>query len=154
MPETTKRRRRSSTTAEPQPQSQQQSTHTRIELRWPTDAREVEDLAKLAGQIKANPGRRGEAGMYVIHLWSRVLHGELSPSAFWEMFGVVLPAPTPPMYPMMAMSGMYPGMVPGIAPPQGYEASNVSSVAEDPEAEARKRRRSENRKAQADQWSS
>src|SRR5262245_48459979 len=137
MPESKKRQRRSSTTAEPQPQ--QQPTHTRIELRWPTDAREVEDLANLAGKIKANPGRRGEAGMYVIHLWSRVLHGELSPSAFWEMFGVMLPTPTPPMYPMVAMSGMYPGMVPGMALPQGYEAGNVLPVAEDPEVEARKR---------------
>src|SRR5437764_12266039 len=139
MPDTTKRQRRSSKAAEPQPQ--QQPTHTRIELRWPTDAREVEDLANLAGKIKANPGRRGEAGMYVIHLWSRVLHGELSPSAFWEMFGVMPPAPAPPMYPVM-----YPGMVPAMVPPQGYEAGNglPSVPVEDPEAEAKRRKRSEN----------
>jgi len=149
MPDTNKRQRRSSTAAEPEPQ--QQPAHTRIEMRWNIDAREVEDLANLAGKIRGNPGRRGEAGMYVIHLWSRVLHGELSPSAFWEMFGVMPPAP--PMYPVMAMSGMYPGMV----PPQGYEAGNAlppSVPVEDPEIEAKKRKRSENRKAQADQWSS
>jgi hypothetical protein len=137
---------------QPRRKAQQEPTsatpqHTRIEMRWLTDARELKDLSQLAEQMKGNPAKRAEAGAYVIHLWSRVLHGELSPGAFWELFGVPLPPPVS-LYSPMPMPGMYPGMVPPSAPVE----QPASPPAEDPEAIARKQKRVRNRQAVADEY--
>lgn len=122
--------------------------HTRIETRWPITARELDDLAALAMKLPAgNPNRRGEAAAYIINMWSRVVHGELSPSAFWEFFGVSMPAPAPqPLSYPHPMMGMFPAM-------PGYDQAAMQPSQKDPEALARKRKREENSKAFVDDFS-
>jgi hypothetical protein len=127
--------------------------HTRIETRWPITARELDDLAELAMKLPVgNPNRRGEAVAYIINMWSRVVHGELSPGAFWEFFGVSLPAPQPPSYPgyPYPMMGMFPAM-------PGYDQAAMQPQAppqtqNDSEATAHKRKRAENSKAFVDDF--
>ena len=128
--------------------------YIRIETRWFPEEREVEDLAKIARQISGHPTKRVEAMAYIIRLWSRVLHGELSPSAFWELFGVALPQaqsqPTPPLYPYPMM---YPGMIPGMP---GMLPGMPTTPAPPPEPPAedaeRKRKLVRNRQAVADEY--
>jgi hypothetical protein len=64
----------------------------RMEVRLPEQSREVRDLERLAKRVKGNVTRRGEAATYIIRLWSSVLHGEISPATFWDMFGVQMPS--------------------------------------------------------------
>ena len=111
---------------------------TRLEMSWPVGSRELDDLARVAERIRGNPGRRGEASAYVIRLWSQVLHGEISTTSFWEMFGVTAQASAAPMVPPK------PSPAPAIAP----EAPRETWQAEDRQAT-----RAKNRAAQADQWS-
>jgi hypothetical protein len=60
----------------------------RMEVRLPTQSREVRDLEQLAEKVRHNATRRGEAATYIIQMWSRVLHGEISPATFWDLFGI------------------------------------------------------------------
>src|SRR5450631_4488301 len=98
----------------PQAPVPREPSHTRIEMRFGDAARELKDLEAVADQISGNAQRKGEASSYIVRMWSRVIHGELSPSAFWEIFGVA--SPPPPQYPMMIMPG-YPQGAPGMVPP-------------------------------------
>lgn len=110
----------------------------RLTISWHEGARELNDLARVAELTRGNPQRRGEAGIYVIRLWSQVLHGELSASAFWEMFGVTAPtAPTAAPQPPAAAREVY-------APPP--------AMPETPQQEQRRANREKNRAAAADQW--
>ena len=113
---------------------------TRIEMSWAADARELEDLAQVAERLRGNPGRRGEASAYVIRLWSQVLHGEISVTAFWEIFGVAAPASAQPMAQQSE---------PVPAPKEAY---SPPPVPEAPRQEERRANRERNRAAQADQW--
>lgn len=121
-------------------QSRQQKM--RVETSWPVGSRELDDLARVAERIRGNPQRRGEASAYVIRLWSQVVNGELSPAAFWEVFGVTaqMPAQT-----MVSQSALPPATVREVpAPPP--------AMPEIPKAEERRANREKNRAAQADQW--
>lgn len=117
---------------------------TRIETSWPLGCRELDDLARVAKRIRGNSQRRGEANAYIIRLWSQVLHGEISSTAFWEMFGVAAPAPAPT-----------PPAGPGAIslPVTGSEVSAPGAVPEAQQADGeRQARRLKNRAVQADQW--
>jgi hypothetical protein len=83
------------------------------------------------------PTRRGETAMHLVVMWSRVLHGELSPSALWELFGGFLPAlqfasPYPTMFPLD--SSQFPlGGVPA-------SIQQFDSLQEDPKVKAKRER--------------
>lgn len=125
-----------------QPSGQQK---TRIEMSWSSDARELDDLARVAERTRGNPQRRGEASTYVIRLWSQVLHGELSASAFWEMFGVVAPTPASPMAQPVAQQSPLP-------PAPTREVYTPPATQDTPQQEQRRANREKNRAAAADQW--
>lgn len=133
-------------------------TYSRIEMRWSTEAREIQDLAELATKMKGNPTRRGEAAMHLVNMWSRVLHGELSPSAFWELFGVALPNSqlVPPMIPYATMpypvAGIYPPF-PAVLPTMAGQEILQQPSQEDPKEKAKRERIAKNR-TQAEQWTS
>jgi hypothetical protein len=63
----------------------------RMEVRLPAQSREVHDLEQLAEKVRHNATRRGEAATYLIQMWSRVLHGEINPATFWDLFGIQMP---------------------------------------------------------------
>jgi len=112
-----------------------ETTVRRVEIRFPKQAREVGDLEKLAQEIMSNPTRRGEAATFLLKMWSRVLHGEMSPVTFWDLFGVQ----------MEASSGVTPSKPSSVATP-------IASVI-DPEAEKKKEKRERARKnSQAGGW--
>jgi|SRR5579875_365255 hypothetical protein len=113
----------------------------RIEMSWHENSRELDDLARVAERTRGNPQRRGEASAYVIRLWSQVLHGELSASAFWEMFGV---AATTPALPAGQQSAPVPASREVYSPP--------TATQEAPQREERRANREKNRAAAADQW--
>jgi hypothetical protein len=138
--------------------------YTRVETRWHEESRELQDLTDLAERIKGNPTRRGEAAQHLINMWSRVLHGELSPSAFWELFGVsmsalqftpggVPPYPTMP-YPVSGMYPTFPGMLsPGSIEMQQGIPQQPELPSEDPKVKAKRERVTKNQ-TQANVWAS
>lgn len=110
----------------------------RMEVRLPTQSREVRDLEQLAEKVRHNATRRGEAATYIIQMWSRVLHGEISPATFWDLFGIQVPQLSPiTMSPYgvgaasMALTPAPDALLPG--------ASNVPANA--PEAAKQKQKR-------------
>ncbi|HEU5380266.1 MAG TPA: hypothetical protein VFV38_32990 [Ktedonobacteraceae bacterium] len=117
-------------------------------MSWLEGSRELDDLARVAERTRGNPQRRGEASTYVIRLWSQVLHGELSASAFWEMFGVVAQVSTPPVVqPAVQQSSLPPAPAKEVYPPP-------PATPEAPQQDQRRANREKNRAAAADQWGS
>ncbi|HLG63100.1 MAG TPA: hypothetical protein VKY19_14265 [Ktedonosporobacter sp.] len=114
----------------------------RIETSWPAGSRELDDLARVAKRISGNPQRRGEASAYLIRLWSEVLHGEISPATFWEMFGVTA-LPAAPSVAQQSALPPAPAREAYTPPPATQEVS---------QREERRANREKNRAAQADQW--
>lgn len=117
----------------------------RVESKWPVGARELEDLSRLAERIRHNPQRRGEANAYVIRLWSQVLHGEISTTAFWEMFGVVVPVGGGAVTPPAAQQG-------SLRPSAGQAYDPTPTGQEISQPENRRANRARNRAAAAKEW--
>lgn len=104
---------------------------TRVELRLPTQSLEIRDLGQLAEKVRWNASRRGEAATYIIQMWSRVLHGEISPTTFWDLFGVRMPQLYSVLEPSMA-----PTPTLAVSPPDIPD-----TPVEDPEAAKNKQKR-------------
>jgi hypothetical protein len=114
------------------------SDPARMEVRLPAQSREVRDLEQLAEKVRNNATRRGEAATYIIQMWSRVLHDEISPATFWDLFGIQMPQLSPNTMSPYGVSAASMALTPAPAalPP---DVSNVP--ADDPEAAKQKQKR-------------